>query len=80
MSAHPSPKPKPNTFESNPNPNPTSTLTPTPTPHQEEEEDEAAGAQLAAVGLGGALLRQASALLAPPAVDASGNPAAANEP
>ena len=35
---------------------------------------------LAAVGLGGALLRQASALLAPPAVDASGNPAAANEP
>ncbi len=31
----------------------------------EEEEDEAAGAQLAVVGLGGALLCKASALLAP---------------
>ena len=50
-----------------------------PEAEDEEEEGEASGAQLAAVGLGGALLRQASALLAPPGVDASGNPAAANE-
>ena len=45
---------------------------------QEDEEDEASGAQLAAVGLGGALLTKAAALLAPPGVDDSGSPAAAD--
>jgi hypothetical protein len=44
----------------------------------EDEEDEASGAQLAAVGLGGALLNKATALLAPPGVDDSGRPAAAD--
>ena len=45
---------------------------------QEEEDDEASGAQLAAVSLGGALLNKAAALLAPPGVDDSGSPAAAD--